>query len=108
MADRIIDMRQALRAAIVQRLAGGSRAGERWAHVTDQIGMFCYSGLSPEEVRSIREDHHVYITDDGRISMAGVTEHNVARLADAIVAVTGGRGADPVDAATPEEAAAAA
>jgi aspartate aminotransferase, mitochondrial len=40
-------------------------------------GMFCFSGLSPEQVDKLRKEHHVYLTKDGRISVAGVTSGNV-------------------------------
>ena len=43
-----------------------------WQHITDQIGMFCFSGLSVEQVGRMKEKHHVYLLDSGRISMAGV------------------------------------
>lgn len=36
--------------------------------------MFCYSGLSPEEVAKLIDEHHVYLTKDGRISMAGASK----------------------------------
>ena len=84
MANRIGDMRAALRAAL--EAAGSARD---WAHVTDQIGMFCYTGMSEAEVDALREEHHVYCTRDGRISMAGVTTENVGRLAAAMRAVCG-------------------
>jgi aspartate aminotransferase, mitochondrial len=50
--------------------------------------MFCYSGLTPEQVRKLRDDHHIYMTKDGRISMAGVNSSNVEYIAKAIVDVT--------------------
>jgi aspartate aminotransferase, mitochondrial len=50
--------------------------------------MFCYSGLTAEQVDKLREEHHIYLTRDGRISMAGVTTSNVEYIAKAIVAVT--------------------
>ena len=46
MADRIIGARSLLRAELE---AAGSRLP--WGHVTDQIGMFFYSGMTPEMVR---------------------------------------------------------
>ena len=52
------------------------------------IGMFCYSGLTAEQVDKLREVHHVYLTRDGRISMAGVTSANVEYIAKAIVDIT--------------------
>ena len=39
--------------------------------------MFCYSGLSAEQVDKLMREHHVYLTKDGRISVAGVTSGNV-------------------------------
>ncbi len=47
MADRIIHMRTLLR----QKLeSSGSKL--KWNHITDQIGMFAYSGMTPEQVSS--------------------------------------------------------
>jgi aspartate aminotransferase len=83
MADRIIDMRAALKKAI---LAAGST--KDWSHVTDQIGMFCYTGLNKEQVGRLRDEFHVYITGDGRVSMAGVTTGNVDYIANAIHTVS--------------------
>ena len=79
MADRIIAMRSALQEAII---AAGST--KDWAHVTSQIGMFCYSGLNKEQVERLMNEYHIYITKDGRISMAGITTSNVKYVADAI------------------------
>ena len=83
MADRIISMRAALRQAITE--AGSTRD---WSHITSQIGMFAFSGLSPEQVERLREEFHIYITKDGRISMAGITTANVKYVAGAIHAVS--------------------
>jgi aspartate aminotransferase len=59
-----------------------------WEHITDQIGMFAYTGLKPAQVDKIKKDHHIYLTRDGRISMAGVNSNNVEHIATAIHAVT--------------------
>ena len=83
MADRIIAMRAALRGALAA--AGSTRD---WSHVTDQIGMFCYSGMSKEQVARLRDEYSIYITGDGRISMAGVTAAKAGYLAEAIHDVT--------------------
>jgi aspartate aminotransferase, mitochondrial len=65
MADRINSMRTALRTSLE-----GSGSKKPWDHITKQIGMFAFSGLTKEEVVALRERHHVYCTGDGRISMA--------------------------------------
>lgn len=83
MADRILSMRSALKSALEDL---GS--AKNWDHITQQIGMFCYSGISPEQVDIMREKHHIYMTKDGRISMAGVTTGNVKYIAEALHEVT--------------------
>jgi len=83
MADRIIAMRSALREAIAD--AGSTRD---WSHITSQIGMFCFSGLNPAQVERLRDEFHIYITKDGRISMAGITTSNVDYVAKAVHAVS--------------------
>ena len=46
MADRVIGMRQALKDNLTKE--GSSH---NWQHITDQIGMFCFTGLKPDQVR---------------------------------------------------------
>jgi aspartate aminotransferase, mitochondrial len=83
MADRINDMRISLRSKLEE-----SGSNRNWEHITKQIGMFAYSGMSKEEVLHMKEKHHIYCTADGRISMAGVTSGNVDYIANAIHDVT--------------------
>jgi aspartate aminotransferase len=45
MADRIISMRTQLRDGLKKE--GSSKD---WKHITDQIGMFCFTGLKPDQV----------------------------------------------------------
>ncbi|KAI8851926.1 pyridoxal phosphate-dependent transferase [Chytridium lagenaria] len=84
MADRIISMRAALKDHL-ETTYGSKR---NWSHITSQIGMFCYTGLTPEQVDRLRTEFSVYLTRDGRISIAGITSHNVKYLAEAIHEVT--------------------
>ena len=79
MADRINLMRSALKNSLVE--VGSTK---NWDHITKQIGMFAYSGLTADQVMKMRDVHHVYCTADGRISMAGVTTGNVDYIANAI------------------------
>ncbi|KAK1275926.1 hypothetical protein QJS04_geneDACA000876 [Acorus gramineus] len=83
MADRIIGMRAALREKLEKM---GSVIS--WEHMTNQIGMFCYSGLTPEQVDRMTNEFHIYMTRNGRISMAGVNTGNIDYLANAIHEVT--------------------
>lgn len=79
MADRIIAMREALKSEVIK--AGSTK---EWGHITSQIGMFCYTGLAPEQVRRMIDEYHIYLTKDGRISMAGLNAENVAYVAGAM------------------------
>ncbi|KAK5647019.1 hypothetical protein RI129_005483 [Pyrocoelia pectoralis] len=83
MADRIISVRTKLRDNLKKE---GSSLN--WRHITDQIGMFCFSGMNPDQVARITKDFSVFLTKDGRISMAGVTSKNVEYLAHAMHQVT--------------------
>jgi aspartate/tyrosine/aromatic aminotransferase len=49
--------------------------------------MFSFSGLTPDHVKALREQHAVYIVGSGRISVAGMTEGNMDALCTAIAAV---------------------
>ncbi|BDD58287.1 Aspartate aminotransferase, mitochondrial [Monascus purpureus] len=84
MADRIIEMRALLKKNLEEL---GSK--HDWSHITNQIGMFAYTGLKPEQMEALAKEHSVYATKDGRISVAGITTGNVKRLAEAIYKITG-------------------
>lgn len=84
MADRINGMRATLKSLLVDEF--GSK--RNWDHITNQIGMFAFLGISPEQVEQLKNEHHVYLTKDGRISVAGITEHNVRHLAESLAKVT--------------------
>ncbi|KAI4356124.1 hypothetical protein L6164_000171 [Bauhinia variegata] len=83
MAKRIQTMRTDLR-QILEDLDSPLN----WEHITTQVGMFSYSGLTPDQVKELEKGFHIYMTPDGRISMAGVTTSNVSYLANAIHQVT--------------------
>nr|CAA63894.1 aspartate aminotransferase [Lotus japonicus] len=79
MADRIISMRQQLFDALRSRGTPGD-----WSHIIKSIGMFTFTGLNPEQVSFMTKEYHIYLTSDGRISMAGLSSKTVPHLADAI------------------------
>merc|ERR1719242_91359 len=79
MSNRILAMRSELRGSLERQGAPGT-----WNHITDQIGMFSYTGLTPQQVEYIEKTYHVYMLKSGRISMAGVTSKNAKYIADAM------------------------
>jgi len=79
MSGRVIDMRKALR----QKLESMGTPGT-WQHITDQIGMFSFTGLNEQQVQKLRDDAHVYMAKNGRISMAGLNSRNIDYFAKAV------------------------
>ena len=79
MSGRIIKMREELRGKLEALGTPGT-----WKHITEQIGMFSFTGLSEKQALKIREESHVYMTKNGRISMAGLNTGNVVYVAKAI------------------------
>ncbi|CAA3031300.1 aspartate aminotransferase, cytoplasmic [Olea europaea subsp. europaea] len=79
MADRIINMRHQLFDALRSRGTPGD-----WSHIIKQIGMFTFTGLNSEQVAFMTKEYHIYMTSDGRISMAGLSSRTVPHLVEAI------------------------
>jgi len=50
--------------------------------------MFAFTGLTEEMVNTLAKEHHIYLTKDGRISIAGLNSKNVTYVAEAFDKVT--------------------
>nr|CAD7461642.1 unnamed protein product [Timema tahoe] len=79
MAKRIIDVRQRFRAALEEINTPGS-----WEHITSQTGMFSLTGLSRDQVRYLKEKHHVYLLSSGRYNMCALNDSNIHYVASAV------------------------
>ncbi|KAG9679104.1 aromatic-amino-acid aminotransferase, partial [Aureobasidium melanogenum] len=79
MSSRIRVMRESLHDALIACEAPGS-----WDHLKQQTGMFGFLGLCPEVVTKLREQHHIYMASNSRISIAGLTSSNVRDVASCI------------------------
>jgi aspartate aminotransferase len=77
---------KSLRALLAERLHA-RRPDRDWSWVTRHRGMFSLTGVDAAGVATLRERHHVYLPPDGRINFAGVSDGNVDRVADSLVAV---------------------
>ncbi|KJK05147.1 amino acid aminotransferase [Pseudomonas tussilaginis] len=75
-----------LRIGLVEALAPHGLS-ERFAHIAAQRGMFSYTGLSPEQVKQLRERHSVYMVGTGRANIAGADAARLGALAAAIADV---------------------
>eukprot|EP00096_Caligus_rogercresseyi_P006553 TRINITY_DN2307_c0_g1_i1.p1 TRINITY_DN2307_c0_g1~~TRINITY_DN2307_c0_g1_i1.p1 ORF type:complete len:410 (-),score=125.33 TRINITY_DN2307_c0_g1_i1:433-1662(-) len=79
MSGRIKSMRKGLR----DRLEKLNTPGQ-WNHITDQIGMFSFTGLSPDMVSYLVKEKHIYLLSNGRISVAGLTPSNIDYVAESM------------------------
>ncbi|PYH55253.1 PLP-dependent transferase [Aspergillus niger CBS 101883] len=52
--------------------------------ITQQKGMFCVLGLTPDQVHYLKNIHHVYMAESSRVSLAGLNEGNVRYVAECI------------------------
>ncbi|KAF8517133.1 aspartate aminotransferase [Gautieria morchelliformis] len=80
MAHRIIDMRQKLYDTLTKEL----KTPGNWDHILNQIGMFSFTGINPSQSKAIVEKAHIYLTVNGRISMAGLNSHNLRYFAESL------------------------
>ncbi|OOQ87327.1 Aspartate aminotransferase, cytoplasmic [Penicillium brasilianum] len=79
MSGRIRSMRQALYDHLLSFGAPGS-----WDHLIRQSGMFGFLGLSPEVVLKLKNEYHVYMAANSRISIAGLNPSNAEYVAHSI------------------------
>ncbi|OCH96464.1 PLP-dependent transferase [Obba rivulosa] len=79
MADRIISMRERLYDNLVRLQTPGE-----WGHIKRQIGMFSFTGLTQPQTKALAEKAHIYMTADGRISMAGLNNGNIDYFSESV------------------------
>ena len=87
MRERIHTMRHTLAQRLVEQLPGIDVR-----YLTEQRGMFSYTGLAQSEVDELREVHGVYLVRSGRMCVAGLGQANVGFVADALAGVLAKRG----------------
>ncbi|KAI0035714.1 aspartate aminotransferase [Vararia minispora EC-137] len=87
MAGRIIEMRKELYRLLTEEL----KTPGDWQHIVQQIGMFSFTGLNTEQSKALVEKAHVYMTSNGRISMAGLNSKNIKYFAASLDAAVRGQ-----------------
>jgi len=86
MAERINSMRSRLVDSLKE--VGSTHD---WSHVSDQIGMFAFTGMSADMVDELTSNYAIFLTRDGRVSLAGLNDKNLEYVAKAIHSVTDGK-----------------
>jgi aspartate/tyrosine/aromatic aminotransferase len=89
--DEVAEMRDrinAMRHLFVETL--NEKGVQRdFSFIARQRGMFSFSGLTPEQVKALRDQYAIYIVGSGRISVAGMTTDSMDYLCAAIADVLG-------------------
>jgi aromatic-amino-acid transaminase len=76
--------------AMRQKLVDGLKAAgvkQDMTFITDQIGMFSYSGLTTAQMQRLRSEFGVYGTDAGRMCVAALNSKNIDHVCASIAAV---------------------
>ena len=80
---------EALRLEVVRQLRNHCSQRD-FGFIARQRGMFSYFGIDTAQVHALRERHHVYMTDDSRMNIAGLRRENLEYFARAVAEVLAG------------------
>lgn len=81
MRIRISSMRELLSNTLT------SNCTELGQRISSHKGMFSYTSLSKPEVLKLRNEFGIYINDDGRLCLAGLTQENIYYVSSAVAEV---------------------
>ena len=87
--QELAEMRVRIKLMRQQLVEGLKAAGVKqdMSFITQQVGMFSYSGLSKEQMVRLRNEFGVYGTDTGRMCVAAVNTKNIAHVCASIAKV---------------------
>lgn len=71
MRERINGLRDLLAGRLTEA------TGQDFGFIREQRGMFSFLGITPEQVRELRERYSIYMVDSSRINVAGINNANV-------------------------------
>lgn len=82
MRDRLNDMGVLLHNTLLEKAPGHD-----FSQLVRANGMFCFLGISAEQVARLKKEFGIYMVGSSRINVAGITPANVEHLAESIAAV---------------------
>ena len=82
MRQRILLMRRLLEDKLSQALPDMD-----FSYLTQQQGMFSYTGLSAEQVDLLKHDYGIYLVRSGRMCTAGLNLNNIDYVAESMATV---------------------
>ena len=87
--DAMRERVQGLRREVVRQLAAHC-PGRDFGFVARHHGMFSLFGITTGQVRELRARHHIYMVDDSRMNVAGLSRENLEYFARSVAAVLAG------------------
>ncbi|KAH7906349.1 aspartate aminotransferase [Hygrophoropsis aurantiaca] len=78
MRSRLIAMRKELHRLLTEEF----HTPGNWEHIVNQVGMYCYTGLNPDQSKALTDKAHIYLLDTGRISIPGLNSKNIRYCAE--------------------------
>ncbi|MCH8278846.1 MAG: aspartate/tyrosine/aromatic aminotransferase, partial [Proteobacteria bacterium] len=82
MRDRLREMR-----ALLHEALRDTAPNRDFSHLVRATGMFCFLGVTADQVARLKKEFAIYMVDSSRINVAGITADNVGHLAASIAAV---------------------
>jgi len=64
-----------------------NRMRRDFSFIKQQRGLFSFSGLTQEQVDTLREEYSIYMVGSGRINVASITKSNIDRICQSIAEV---------------------
>jgi aromatic-amino-acid transaminase len=87
--EELAGMRNRIKLMRSKLVEGLKAAGVKqdMSFITDQVGMFSYSGLSKDQMVRLRNEFGVYGTDTGRMCVAALNSKNIDYVCQSIAKV---------------------
>jgi aspartate aminotransferase len=87
--DELADMRNRLNdmGVLLRDTLQDKAPDHDFSHLARANGMFCFLGVSADQVARLKKEFGIYMVDSSRINVAGITAENVDYLAESIAAV---------------------
>lgn len=82
MRERIHSMRSLLAKALI-----AESSKRDYSYLLGCKGLFCFTGLSKEQIHTLIEKCAIYMTQDGRLNVAGINRDNLDRIVKGILLV---------------------
>ena len=82
MRERVTEMRSELRRMLEER-----QVTRDLSFITDQKGMFSYTGFTKDQVVRLRDEFGIYTAGDGRMNVAALAPENLEAVADGFAAI---------------------